>query len=348
VKFPQFRHLLLGACFGLPLALAGCGGPPAAPQIFAPLHYSYLAPISLNVGTIVTQVNYVPAMDGSSIDGMSPEAPLDAVRAMIQDRMVAAGSGGTATVQVNDASLRRVGDTVVATVSIHLTVQSADGHRTGYTDASVTRTRTTPDDSSMEAMRAFLYAMVQDLMNAENVQLEYQIRQNLGGWLVGGVSAIGGPAAPVAVQTQDLGSSPVTSVPPVSLPATSSAPTPLVPPPYVSAVTPNAALAPYGAPPMATPASLAPPVAPMNTDTMPGGSVGLPEGNAVQPPPVDSGAPTQLTPSATPGDQLVPASPSGMPAAMPAAAAPAAAAPAAASPSSSSGALPPLPAGITP
>jgi hypothetical protein len=340
VNVPYFRQLLLGACLAAPLAFAGCSQEAGVPQSFPPLRYSYLAPISLNVSNIVTQVNYVSPADGSSIDSFSPETPLQAVQAMIQDRLVASGSSGTATVQVNDASLRRVGDTVVATVAIHLTVRSADGLRTGYTDASVTRTRTTPDDTSPEALRAFLYSMTQDLMNAENVQLEYQIRQNLGAWLVGGVSAVGGPAAPVPVQTQDLGSSvPMTALPDTSQPG---APTPLVPaaPPaaYGAPPAPVYGIQPPPAPPMPmtmpAPAVAAPAV---NPDTMPGGSVGLPAGN-----PVPSSGADQIgaQPVTTmPGDASTPA-------VVPSAPPPAP--PAASSSSGNSGGLPPLPPGITP
>jgi hypothetical protein len=343
VNVPYFRQLLLGACLAAPLAFAGCSQEAGVPQSFPPLHYSYLAPISLNVSNIVTQVNYVPPADGSSVDNLSPETPLQAVQAMIQDRLVASGSSGTATVQVNDASLRRVGDTVVATVAIHLAVRSADGLRTGYTDATVTRTRTTPDDTSPEAFRAFLYSITQDMMNAENVQLEYQIRQNLGAWLVGGVSAVGGAAAPVPVQTQDLGSGsvPMTAMPQTGVPG---APTPLVPvaPPaaYGAPPAPVYGIQPPAAPPMPmampAPAVAAPTAYP---DTMPGGSVGLPAGNPV---PTQSGAdqigaqPVTTMPGSASTPALVPSVPPPTPPA------------ASSSPTNSSGALPPLPPGITP
>jgi hypothetical protein len=269
VNVPYFRQLLLGACFAAPLALAGCSQEAGVPQSFPPLHYNYLAPISLNVSNIVTQVNYVPPADGSDIDNLSPETPLQAVQAMIQD------------------------------------------------------------------LRAFLYTITQDMMNAENVQLEYQIRQNLGAWLVGGVSAVGGAAAPVPVQTQDLGSGslpPLTAVPDTSVPAMPGAPTPLVPvAPPARYSTPPAPV--YGIQPPA-PAMAAPTV---NPDTMPGGSVGLPAGNPV---PTPMGA-DQIgaQPAATmPGDVSTPAV---VPSAPPAPLAPPA-------PPPSSSSLPPLPPGITP
>jgi hypothetical protein len=339
-----FRHMMLGACLMAPFLLAGCaGGDEGVPQSFPPLRYTYLAPLSLNVGQIVTQVLYVPAADGSSVDAMSPESPLDAARQLIQDRLVAGGGGGIATVTINSASLTRVTDTVVGNISIHLTVRSADGRSSGVVDATATRTGTTPADTSPDAMRAFLYQLTQQLVSAENVELEYQIRQRLGSWLVGGgASAVGGPAAPIPVQAQDLGGASA----PMAMPSTGG-PTPLIAPapmgtaaPMPQLVAPSQLTTPTPAPmamPMTMPAVSAPAVAPEPpTVEMPSGSVGLPEGNPVPqyvPPPAATTAPVSLTPAtSTPPPSAVP-----MPTPAPAPAAPA-----------SSSALPPLPAGITP
>lgn len=349
-----FRPMLLGASFAVPLLLAGCGGDEGVPQSFPPLRYNYLAPISLNVANIQTNVRYVPDQGGSNLDATSPEAPLQAVEQMVQDRLVAGGSGGTAVITINAASLNQVNDTVVGNVSLRLTVTSADGRQRGYTDASVTRTRTMPDNTSPDALRAFLYSMTQDLVNAENVELEYQIRQNLPGWLVGGASAvIGGPSGPTPVQAVPLagpGSAPMTG---------STAPT----------VVPMSGT-------LAAPAATTAVAPPVNTDTMPGGSLGIPEGNPVptgqdfSAPAATSavpGAPTALTPAVpasapaagtavgTSGNttyQLVPTQPGSTAAPAAPAQAPttttSTSKPAASSSSSSNSALPPLPAGITP
>lgn len=350
-----FRPMLLGASFAVPLLLAGCGGDEGVPQSFPPLRYNYLAPISLNVATIRTDVRYVPVQGGSNLDATSPEAPLQAVEQMVQDRLVAGGAGGTAVITINAASLNQVNDTVVGNVSLRLTVTSADGRQRGYTDASVTRTRTMPDNTSPDALRAFLYSMTQDLVNAENVELEYQIRQNLPAWLVGGASAvIGGPSAPTPVQAVPLGG------PGSSAPMTGGTAPTVVPMPST----------------LGAPANTTPMAPPPNTETMPGGSLGIPEGNPVPTgqdfsapatTPAVPGAPTALTPAVpatapatgtavgTSGNttyQLVPAQPSSgttsAPAAPPQTTTTTATKPAASSSSSSNSTLPPLPAGITP
>jgi hypothetical protein len=379
VRRSLFRHTLLGACLSAPFLLVGCGGDEGVPQNFPPLRYTYLAPISLNVSSIATQVAYAPTEDGTSLDAMSPEAPIQAVEQMLQDRLVAGGSGGTATVTINSASLNRVNDTVVGNISVQVTVTSADGRQSGYTQASVTRTRTTPDDTSDDAMRAFLYSMTSDLVNAENVELEYQIRQHLAAWLVGGTSPIvGGPAAPAPVEAEPLGGPgapavgmPATGMPATGMPATgmpaTGAPMPLTAPTPLGAPAPAAMPTPYPAPyptptPYAEPA--VPPVTqpmPMGapsavpgsdgTPTMPSSDLGLPQGNPlpqdVTPPPPAIAAPTGAP---APAYQLVPATPpaanSGVPMAQPTPV-PAPVPPPAPAPANP-GALPPLPSTITP
>jgi hypothetical protein len=338
--------MLLGVCLSAPFLLVGCGGDQGVPQTFPPLRYTYLAPISLNVANIQTDVEYAPAADGSSLDSMSPEAPLQAVQQMIQDRLVAAGSSGTATVVINSASINRVTDTAVGNISLRLTVVSADGHRTGYTDANVTRTRTLPDDTSQDALRAFLYSMTQDMVNAENVELEYQIRQNLASWMVGGGSAaIGGPAA------QPLGApAPASLAAPASMTAPAYQPAVPAYQPAVPSTMPPAGAAPAGAPGAAAP-GMPTNLPEQQPDTMPGSDLGIPQGNPVPPdtslaPATPPGTPVPLTPASPPGaspspaEQLVPLQPPPAPSPAPKPAAP----PASTNPSS----LPPLPPTITP
>ncbi len=345
-----FRHMLLGAALTVPLLVAGCAEEEGVPQSFPPLRYNYLAPISLNVASIQTRLGYAQAQDGTPLDAMSPETPLQGVQQMLQDRLVAGGAGGTAIITINSASINQVNDTAVGNISLRLTVVSADGRARGYTDASVSRTRTMPDDTSEDALRAFLYSMTQDLVNAENVELEYQIRQNLPQWLVGGgPAAIGGPAGPTPVQAEPLGG-PGAPPPGAPMPGAQQpgAPQPLGTP---------APSMPPSMPGMAMPAPVPPNYAP--PDTMPGGDLGMPQGNPVPtgqnfaaPPPgapmpgAQPGAPMPLTPAA-PAGQLVPVQPNGTMGAPPAPAQ-AAPPPPPPPPTAAPGSLPPLPSNITP
>jgi hypothetical protein len=167
------------------LALVACGGsPPAPPPVFAPLDYSYLPPIMLKVSNVTVVNQYVPDPGAATLIGEDPEPPATALTAMLNRRLVANGTPGMATVTIEAASIDQVGSNLTGTMTVRLDVQSADGHSTGYTEASVTHSETAPDpDSSQDVVQAALYGMTKQLMDAMNVQLQYQIQQNLGSWV---------------------------------------------------------------------------------------------------------------------------------------------------------------------
>jgi hypothetical protein len=352
VRRSLFRHTLLGACLSAPFLLAGCASDEGVPQNFPPLRYTFMAPISLDVGSIQTEVPYVASQDSTSMDAESPEAPVQAVEQMLQDRLVAGGGGGTARVTINTASLNRVNDTVVGNVSVQISVMSADGRRAGYTQASVTRSRTLPDDTSDDALRAFLYTMTSDLVNAENVELEYQIRQHLSAWVVGtGSPVVGGSAAPSPVQAEPLSGpgAPVVGAPVLGGPAPLGAPEPLgqpapasMPAPYSAPTMPTTMPAmPTTTPPMPMSPPPGQPQGDQSTPTMPSGDLGLPQGN-----PVSLTPPAPMT-EPSPAEQLMPSQPPIPATPEPEPAAPPALAPAPA-PAAKPATLPPLPPTITP
>jgi hypothetical protein len=217
------------------LALAACGGsPPAPPPVFAPLDYSYLPPIMLKVASVTVVNQYVPDPGAATLIAQDPEPPATALQAMLNRRLVANGTPGMATVTIEAASIDQVGSNLTGTMTVRLDVQSADGRSTGYTEASVTHSETAPDpNSSPDAMQTALYGMTKQLMDAMNVQLQYQIQQNLGSWVSyaanaavpavsAGPSAGGLPggiqATPLAAPGASTGTAPVspTIVPPAS------------------------------------------------------------------------------------------------------------------------------------
>ncbi len=171
--------------------LAGCGGsPPPQPQIFTPLSYNYLPPIVLTVSSITLQNNYVPDAAAAALIGNDPAPPADTIMAMAQHRLVANGTPGTATFTLETASIEPVGDNYVGNVSVRLTVVSADGRKTGYTEAAVNVTQSAPDsDATPNQVQAVLYSITKQLMDRLNVQLQYQIQTNMGSWVSYGTNA---------------------------------------------------------------------------------------------------------------------------------------------------------------
>ena len=202
-RLPRRAALLLplGAVAGL---LAGCVAAPP-PPVFPPLTFGYLTKLRLAVQTIDVEVAWTPqpVTSGEHVENQSPVQPVDALRQMVQDRLIPGGSDGQATVTIDDAALTRVGDRFEANFAVHMDIHNGDGTRTGYAQARVARTRTISDYST-DAVRQALYDLVKATMADMNVEFEYQIRHSLGEWLQATT-----PAAPLPpVEQQNLGMPP--------------------------------------------------------------------------------------------------------------------------------------------
>lgn len=217
----------------LPLLLAACGG--EEPHYFPPLRYGYLPPIRLNVSSIQIEQRFIPSGMPPDVTQFDPVTLSDALRAMAQDRLQAFGTTGRAVFVIQDASLVRQGDTISGSMDVVLDIYPADGApRAGFAEARVTR----QFSGHIDDLRAKLYEMTKAMMDAMNVEFEYQIRNRLHDWLASGT-------APVpAVQAQPLDGSP----PPGASP---SSPPPDMGAPPIGA--PQIGAPPMGAPPMPSP-----------------------------------------------------------------------------------------------
>ncbi len=179
----KFLRRLLA--FILTLGLAACGdSPPPPPQVFPPLDYSYLPPIVLNVSNITVQNAYVPDPGAATLIRQDPEAPANALTAMLQHRLVADGVPGNGSVTIENASIEPAGGGYLGVMTVRLDLASQDGRKTGFTEASVSVTQTAPDsDATQDQIRGALYGITKQLMDQMNVQLQYQIQRNLDSWI---------------------------------------------------------------------------------------------------------------------------------------------------------------------
>jgi hypothetical protein len=200
----------------LPLLLAACGGPVRTD--FAPLRYDYLEPLRLNVASIEVQSNFIPSGIAPDVSQFDPVQPVDVLKTMAQDRLKAFGAAGRAVFVIQDASLIRQGDTVTGNFAVELNIYNSANVRAAYADARASRQQV----GGLGDLRGALYDLTKQLMDAMNVEFEYQVRRSLRDWLVSG------DAAPAPVQQQPLGApgSPTPSIPAQPLP-----PPPLAPPP---------------------------------------------------------------------------------------------------------------------
>jgi hypothetical protein len=213
---PVFALLLV-------LGVSACGDDtPAPPQTFAPLDYSYLAKLRLNVGSIEVQAQPQP-MGEADVASQSPVPPAEALAEMAHERLFAAGTSGKAVFVVDQASIvRGPGGEYDGQMAVHLDMLTAGGTRAGFAEARVARQLVMGSGGGDE--RAALYGITRQMMDDMNVELEFQIRRTLKAWLV----TAGSVPGPVISQPLSGGSmSPVvpSPMPPGDLPpASDSAP----------------------------------------------------------------------------------------------------------------------------
>ena len=190
----------------LPWLLAGCGG--RTPRTYPPLRYSYLTPLRINVSTLQIEQRFVPSGVPPDVSQADPAPPLQALRAMAEDRIQTLGNADLAIFVIEDASLTRQKDTVVGNFAVQLDIYNTPTTRAAYARASVSSTYT----GDLDDLPSRLYDMTKDMMDRMNVEFEYQVRRSLGSWLL----TAGAPQAPVEQQ-------PLKQTPPGALPA----PTPM-------------------------------------------------------------------------------------------------------------------------
>jgi len=262
--------------------LAGCGGSPPPPS-FPPLDYSYLPPITLRVATINVVNGYTPDPGAATLLGQDPETPGDALTGELNHRLLPSGAPGNATATIETASIDQIGGNLTGTLTVQVNVSSADGLRTGYTEASVTQSDPAPDPTSSETdVQAALYQLTKELMNQMNVQLQYQVEHNLGSWVVNGPGAGAASGAPASgIEAAPLG--PPSAAAPGAPASSQSLPGGLP-------TGPATGLTPEGPSPIQ--------LTPTPTPTA------IPPG-----PPAASSGPIPLTPPAAPGSPAPPASP---------------------------------------
>lgn len=197
---PRRFHLV--AAMALPALLAGCADnkPPAS---YPPLRYDYLGQLNLNTSSLTIEDKTQSHPVDGNIGYKSPVPPIQAVRQMAEDRLVARGAAGSGTVArfVIDRAyiLHEPGGDLNGQVAVHLDIIGPGGERVGYASAQAGQTLH-PDPSQDTESPGNLYNVTRDMMQTLNVEFEYQVRHALGKWLVDA----GGTPVGDAIQTQNL------------------------------------------------------------------------------------------------------------------------------------------------
>lgn len=227
------------------LALAGCGGdePPPPAITYAPLHFDYLTKLRFNVGAVMVEDHSVP-FGPADIAAQSPAPPAQALAEMARARIFPAGTAGQAVFSIDQASVvQSPNGQLDGQLLVHLDIVNAAGARVGYAAARVARSR--PPQPTPENRGDVLYGMTKDMLDAMNVELEFQVRKGLADWLVTDA------AVPARVQAAPLEGAPQ--------PAPPAAPAPGLANPVPDPASPYGVPAPGTTPDAAPPLQMSPP-----------------------------------------------------------------------------------------
>jgi hypothetical protein len=215
-------------CLALPMCLAACGGDEPPPtEAYTQLHYEFLPKLRLNVGSVTVDDRAHP-VGPDDIAAQSPAIPALALDQMAHDRLFAAGTAGAANFVVDQASIvRQPNGTLSGVLAAHLDIVTPTGGSAGYAAAEVERQHIPGSDP--ENLQNNLYDLTKQMMDAMNVEFEFQLRKSLSTWLVTGTAV----PAPVVAQPLDQAPPAATPPPPPAPPAPppDAYQDPLAPPP---------------------------------------------------------------------------------------------------------------------
>ena len=172
------RRTFLAGVVAISVASCADDAPVADNAPLPPLSYEYLTPIRLNVAAVEVVDQSEPSPDAAT----DPAPPADALRRMAADRIQALGQAGRAVMVIRQASIVRPRrGTFEGTLAVRLDVIAPDRPEpAAYAEATVTRSVTAGGGGD----RRTLYDLTKQMMDAMNVEFEFQVKRALRDWIV--------------------------------------------------------------------------------------------------------------------------------------------------------------------
>ncbi|MHA1567095.1 MAG: hypothetical protein ACTSX7_17425, partial [Alphaproteobacteria bacterium] len=174
--------------------LAACSTVVATPG-FPELTYSHLQPIRLDVSTIEIVDAYAAPLREPNVEHRAPARPAVAANQWAEDRLVAAGSSRRAVFTIKEASIietkleptgglkgvftKDQSERYDATLLVDLAIIDTGGTRRGSATATATRSRTVPENITLNERERIWFQMVEGMMADLNRELEKAITQSL-------------------------------------------------------------------------------------------------------------------------------------------------------------------------
>ena len=186
--------------------LSACesGSPrPAYPD----LSYAHLAPIRLNVADVQVVREYVSPGTRPNVEQMFPAAPAAVAERWARDRLRPAGAEGVAIARIVNASVVEVAlprttgvrgavttdqsERYDAVLEVAVEASRRSDGRRAMVSARAQRSRTVPEDITLNDREKVWFEMTEALMNDLNASLERQIYDNFGDFVLRGAAPLG-------------------------------------------------------------------------------------------------------------------------------------------------------------
>ncbi len=191
-----FSRLVSSALVVLALAgaVSACTVPPPE-QVYQQLTYGHLGTIRLDVAAVEIVEVYEPPLTPPNVEHEFPITPAAAARRWFEDRLEAVGAAGLALAVVREASVVEVplkkttgltglvtkdqSERYDAKLVMEIEIRSAVGDRAAFVRAVATRSRSVPEDITLNDREKVYFELTEALMNDINAQLLNQINQHL-------------------------------------------------------------------------------------------------------------------------------------------------------------------------
>lgn len=187
---PSFAPFALVLAAGL-AALAACTTPP--PQnAFPDITFAHETPIRLDVREITVEQAYKPPLTPPNVEHLFPVRPGQAAMRWARDRLVAAGATRRARYIVRDASVvekplkqsegltglltTEQSERYDARIVVEMQIIGDDGRIEGSLTAKAERSRSVPEDITLNERERVWFQMTEDLMKELDGQLEQTIK----------------------------------------------------------------------------------------------------------------------------------------------------------------------------
>ena len=161
--------------------------------------FSHLAPVNLDVAAVEYVDQYVPPQDAPNVDHLFPVPPSTVARLWAHDRLLATGVTRRARVVLVAASVTETPlaktkgltgtftiDQVArydATAEMRVEIVTDAGVVEGRANAIATRSRTVPEDITLNQRDQIWFEMTEALMRDLDAELVKNIRLHLGRWV---------------------------------------------------------------------------------------------------------------------------------------------------------------------